>query len=73
MRNIKLVQEFFCYILVVLTKHLFENLHISPACLKKEENDPPLQNIVLSHDKTNFYLLLKIQMLQLVMQVTHEN
>ena len=32
----------------------------------KEENDPFLQNIVLSNEKINLYLSSKIQILQLV-------
>lgn len=36
----------------------------------KEEDDLSLQNIVLSHEKVNLYLYLKIQILQLLTQIT---
>ena len=51
-------QEFFCFISVVLTEHLFESLHvffsfkvqhISSFTITEKENVPSLQNLLLLH------------------------
>ena len=73
---------FFCFISVVLIKHMFEDLNIF-YCFKipyvtnftiiNEKVTLLCKNIVLSHGKLNFYSSSKIQMLQLVIQVTHKS
>ena len=44
-----------------------------PDIFIKEENDPTLQNVILSYEKVNIYLSSKVQMLQLVIHFTSKN
>ena len=78
---VKLEARLFCYISVVLTEHMFENLYIFHSfkilnvtnfTMINEKVTPFYKNMVLSNDKINFYCSSKIQMLQLVIKVTHK-